>query len=90
MDRSEGAFPAISTKEELLQRLRYRHKPSVQARPQPSSLDVRDIANAVDHANERRIARLRKGLGQAHSRLEEQHSFARLGGFAASRFNRER
>lgn len=87
-DRSDE--PPISTKFELLQRLRERRKPSAQAVLVPSAVDARSVANEIRNANECRIARLRENLERAHAGLEEQHSFARLDGFAASRFNRER
>lgn len=82
--------PTISTKEELIQRLRHRRKPLVHAELTPTGETLREIARRNDGENERRIARLRNSLEDAGGNLDKQQSFARLGGFAAARFNRER
>ena len=44
----------------------------------------------IEEENRQRIAVLRNSLETAHSELEVNQTFARLGGFAKARFSNER
>lgn len=93
MNRTSSASQggsAITTKAELLQRLRERSKPQVQTQLTPNGPAVSETSKALLRENERRIALLRTSLHDAHDALETQHSFARLSGYAAARFSRTR
>jgi hypothetical protein len=80
----------IATKAELLKRLRERTTLRVEAQLKPNGICAQSIRKNSDRENDRRIAILRSALGNAHDTVEAQHSFARLNGFAAARFSKER
>jgi len=90
MDRSSNTHPAISTKEELLRRLRERPVPRSAATLEPGRGFSIEAKQRLDEDNRQRIAVLRSTLDQAHTELETQQVFARLGGYAKARFSNER
>lgn len=79
-----------STKEELLRRLRDRQTPQVENKLTPANDHGGYVRVEVSRENERRIAVLRNSLTKAHEVLDTQHSFARLDGYAAAHFEKER
>lgn len=88
--RKLGASPpAIATQAELLQRLRNRDRPQPERAPSPPD-QAEHLAAERRAEHERRIAELRNTLGEAHHKVETQHSFARLSGHAKSSFGQER
>ena len=82
--------PTISTKEELLRRLRIRQTPSSTATLEPGGRLGKIAKRQTDEENRERISNLRNSLGAARRELEEQQVFARLSGFARAQFSNER
>lgn len=88
--RDDAAESAISTKAELLKRLRNRERPGLSVHLTPAGPVAQQIHKEGVCENERRIARLRNSLHKAHAAIELQHSFSRLDGYAVARFSKER
>jgi len=86
----DGTASTITTKAELPKRLREHKKPSVQLHLAPVGPIAQQVHKEAASENDRRIAFLRNSLGGARDAIELQHSFARLHGFAAARFSKER
>ena len=82
--------PTVSTKEELLRRLRNRSAPNRAATLEPQGGRGSEVKREIEKENRQRIAVLRNSLETAHSELEVNQTFARLGGFAKARFSNER
>jgi len=90
MDQNDDTRPTISTKEELLRRLREQRAPLSAAKLEPARGLAIDARRQVDEENRKRIATLRDRLGKAGTEVEAQQVFARLGGFAKSNFSQSR
>jgi len=90
MTNSGGLYPAISTKEELLRRLRQRDVPNNIPTLEPGRELVVAVKRRSEEENLKRIAALKNSLDAAHTDFETQQVFSRLGGFAKSRFSNER
>lgn len=88
--RDSAAEPTIATKAELLKRLRNRERPGLNVHLTPAGPVAQQIHKDGVCENERRIARLRDSLHNAHDAIEQQHSFSRLDGYAAAEFSKER
>lgn len=88
--RSGNAHPAISTKEELLRRLREQRAPRCSAKLEPGISLTIDARREVDEENRKRIAVLRNTLDKASTEFETQQAFARLGGYSKSNFSKSR
>ncbi len=73
-----------------MRRLRDRQTPQVDNELTPANDHGRCVRVEVSRENERRIAVLRNSLTKAHEVLDTQHSFARLDGYAAAHFEKER
>lgn len=90
MDHRDNAYPAITTKEELLRRLREQRAPLSAAKLEPGRGLAIDARRQVDEENRKRIATLRDRLEKAATEVEAQQVFARLGGYAKSGFSQSR
>lgn len=90
MDQNDDTHPTISTKEELLRRLREHPAPRSAATLEPGRVLSMDTRRQVDEENRKRIAVLRDRLEKAALEVETQQVFARLGGYAKSNFSNER
>ena len=86
----DGTANTITTKAELLKRLREHKNPCVQAHLKPDGPIALQVRKDVAIENDQRIAYLRYSLRGAHDVVELQHSFARLHGYTAARFSKER
>ena len=82
--------PSISTKAEMLARLRNRPKPVLSMEHRPLGDVTQDVHKKVSEENELRIAKLRNSLGDAKQRAESDHTFSRLRGFPSAQFDRSR
>lgn len=80
----------VSTKEELMRRLRERTKPTPTVTLEPDGSVAGDVRRHRDNEGRMRIAKLRSSLVAAQSEFQTQQTFARLGGYAKARFGRER
>lgn len=90
MSDPNNTHPVISTKHELLMRLRERSAPDCAATLDlDSNLGV-DVRRKGEEERLLRIARLRGSLNSAHDRLDKQQAFARLGGYAKAGFEIKR
>lgn len=90
MDKNGDTHPTISTKEELLRRLRERRAPRSAATLEPGRGLTMAAKRQIDEENRNRIAVLRDRLKKAATEVEAQQVFARLGGFAKSNFSQSR
>ena len=80
----------IATKAEMLMRLRNRPKPSVSLDLQPKGAIAADAHRKLAAENEERIGLLKRSLGNAKTKAETHHTFARLGGYSKAQFDRSR
>ena len=87
---SHNEPPSISTKAEMLARLRNRPKPVLSVEQRPLGDVTQHVHKKVSEENELRIAKLRNSLGDAKERTETDHTFARLKGFPSAQFDRYR
>ncbi len=87
---SRDAHSSICTKQELLRRLRESSKPVCAATLDLDGHLGNEVRRQGNEERHSRIARLRNALASAQSRLEAQHTFARLSGYAKARFKNER
>ena len=87
---SQNNLPSISTKAEMLDRLRNRPKPALSLEHRPLGGVTQEVHRKVSEENELRIAKLRSSLGDAKQRTETDHTFARLKGFPSAQFDRSR
>jgi len=85
-----GDLPAFASAAELLDRLRQRDKPGQGPSLTPHALEFSGLRADLATSNEKRIAKLRHALANAHAKLEHEFSFVRLRGHAAIDFNKER
>ena len=80
----------ISTKEELMRRLRERTKPTPTVTLEPDDSAAGNVRRVRENEGRMRIARLQASLDAAQSEFQTQQTFARLGGYAKARFDHER
>ena len=90
MSDSNDTHPLISTKHELLMRLRERSVPDCEATLDLDSGVGTDVRRKGETERLFRIARLGGSLDSAHDRLDKQQAFARLGGYAKAGFEIKR
>lgn len=90
MSNLNETHPSISTKHELLTRLREKSVPDCAATLDLDSGVGTDVRRKGEEEGLLRIARLRSSLDSAHDRLERHQAFARLGGYAKAWFSQER
>ncbi|WBQ11204.1 hypothetical protein L2D01_05330 [Hyphomonadaceae bacterium ML37] len=81
---------SISTKSEMLMRLRTRPKPSASLDLRPAVAITADVHRKIAKENEERIQRLKRSLESARMKAETHHTFSRLGGYSKAQFERAR
>lgn len=81
-----AGFPAIATRDELLQRLSARPVPIPALHLTPEGPGAHAVRTLSAQENEKRIAQLQSTMERAQARLATDHSFARLEGQARTQF----
>lgn len=89
-DRLAATPPTISTKAELLQRLRERPAPAAERAYTPDDADATHLKNLSAQSNEERIARLRASLDRSSVSIQRDQAQARLRGYSRAHFEHER
>lgn len=81
-------YPKIATQAELDQRRAERATPSNDYHMTPHGWETHALKTQTAQANEQRITFLERRLERASTRVETDHSFARLHGHARADFGR--